>query len=355
MREANAELPARQREVLALRELEQLSYEQIGELVGLNSNAVAQLISRARIRLRDLVRGGALESIAASSPECERALPLLARIQDDQGGTGEELDWVRTHVASCETCRLSSAAMEEAGVSYRALGPIVPLAWLRHTTIARAAQLVGADWSQLAGSAPSAPPSSPPPRPPGAPGRRLLWPLLGSAVLCVIAVVALAGSIARERRVSPQRVTSVSSATGTAYPIGRSGAHATRLAHHRRVQAKARLAQGRGSALAAVAYGGRGLLPSVLLPASRPAPRRRSGQPWIQAPRPSSAGQAPERSAAPAPASTTPTATTPTATTPAPSPASGEASGGGSTSSTPAPETHTSTEGGRGCELAIAC
>jgi RNA polymerase sigma factor (sigma-70 family) len=152
VRAANARLPERQREVLALRECEQLSYEEIGEVLGLNANAVAQLISRARIRLRDLVSGGALESIAASSPECERALALLARIQDEQPEAAPELDWVRAHLGACETCRLSRAAMQEAGVSYRALGPIVVVAWLRHATIARASQLVGVDWSHVAES-----------------------------------------------------------------------------------------------------------------------------------------------------------------------------------------------------------
>ncbi len=151
VRAANARLPERQREVLALRELEQLSYDEIGAIVGLNANAVAQLISRARIKLRDLLSGGALESIASSSPHCERALALLARIQDEQLQGSEDRDWVHDHLSRCETCRVSRAAMQEAGVSYRALGPIVVVAWLRHATIAHAAQAVGADWSQLAG------------------------------------------------------------------------------------------------------------------------------------------------------------------------------------------------------------
>jgi RNA polymerase sigma factor (sigma-70 family) len=146
---ANAALPERQREVLALRELEGLSYEEIGELMGMSRNAVAQLISRARIKLGDLLRGGALESVSAGSPECERALPLLAALQDTQEDEEGPLAWAQAHLESCERCRVSRAAMEEAGVSYRALGPIVVPAWLLHATIAHAAEAVGADWSHL--------------------------------------------------------------------------------------------------------------------------------------------------------------------------------------------------------------
>ncbi len=162
VRAANAALPPRQREVLALREVELLSYDEIGEIMGLKRNAVAQLVSRARINLRDLLRGSALASMGASSADCTRALPLLAQLQDGEaaaGGDGTgEFDWLRAHLEGCDTCRLGREAMEEAGASYRALAPIVPLAWLRHATIARAAEYLGVDWSEMAGTAPAGSP-----------------------------------------------------------------------------------------------------------------------------------------------------------------------------------------------------
>src|ERR1700689_2952140 len=54
--------------------------------------------------------------------------------------------------------------MQEAGASYRAIGLLVPAVWLRHATIARAAEYVGADWSHVAGAAPGthAPGTNPP-------------------------------------------------------------------------------------------------------------------------------------------------------------------------------------------------
>ena len=54
---ANLSLPERQREVLALKELEDLSYDEIAEIMGMNRNSVAQLISRARINLRSALQG----------------------------------------------------------------------------------------------------------------------------------------------------------------------------------------------------------------------------------------------------------------------------------------------------------
>ena len=150
VREANGRLPERQREVLALRELEELSYDDIAELLDMNRNSVAQLISRARINLRDEMRRSALASVAAASPECERALPLIALRQDRQLADADDRAWLAEHLAGCETCRVAAEAIQEAGISYRAWLPILPAAWLWHVTAAKAAELVGADWSDIA-------------------------------------------------------------------------------------------------------------------------------------------------------------------------------------------------------------
>jgi RNA polymerase sigma factor (sigma-70 family) len=147
IRAANASLPPRQREVLALRELEELSYDEIAEIMEMNRNSVAQLISRARIGLRDALRGTALASIATSSADCERAVALLAATQDRQRGT--DRDWLEGHLHTCETCRLSREAMEEAGTSYRAWLPIAAAPALFRETVASAAEAVGADWSDV--------------------------------------------------------------------------------------------------------------------------------------------------------------------------------------------------------------
>ncbi|MBA3300999.1 MAG: sigma-70 family RNA polymerase sigma factor, partial [Thermoleophilaceae bacterium] len=148
IRAANERLPERQREVLVMRELEEMSYDEIAAVMDMNSNSVAQLISRARLKLRDEVRGTALASIAVSSPECERALPLIAMRHDRQLKDPADAEWLDAHITDCDTCRASREAMEEAGASYRMWAPITAFVWLRGDAIAHAAEYTGHPWSQ---------------------------------------------------------------------------------------------------------------------------------------------------------------------------------------------------------------
>ena len=148
IRAAHARLPARHREVLALRELDGRSYDEIGAIMGLKANAVAQLISRARLRLRAELRREALASVGAGgagSADCERALPLIARRDDGELADLDRRGWLARHLRACAGCRASEQAMQEAGVSYRAWAPLVPLATLRDAAVAHAAESLGFD------------------------------------------------------------------------------------------------------------------------------------------------------------------------------------------------------------------
>ena len=158
VRAANARLPRRHREVLALRELEGCSYDEIAEILGTNRNAVSQLIWRARVRLRDELRMGAVASVVAASEACERAQALLSRQHD---GELDELDraWLERHLDDCGACRTSKGVLLEVGASYRAWLPVAAIAGLRPDVLTRAGEIVGADWSGVAstGSASAAP------------------------------------------------------------------------------------------------------------------------------------------------------------------------------------------------------
>jgi RNA polymerase sigma-70 factor (ECF subfamily) len=376
VRAAHAQLSDRQREVLALRELEQLSYEEIGAVIELNENAVAQLISRARIRLRDLLRGGQLASIAAATPDCERALPLLARMQDAQPGGDEEREWLRAHMAACETCRLSEAAMHEAGLSYRALGPVVPLLWLRHTTIARAAELVHADWGELAAQTPApadrghsdagtAGTSGPAvPGDVGAAHGGRAGALKGALVahrrrrLALVAVLAaliaavLAASIRPDARI----------AAGKAAPraLGVAAVSQAAPAAHVRRAALRRLLGGSSAVPSAQIPAGASLAlaqpPLTHASAPRHPPRTRAAQPvpgTHAAPRAAAPGT--QTTPAPPPPAQAPPSSTPAGESP-PGAAGGSGSGTGTTGSgTGTTGSGTGTSTGGGCTLAIAC
>lgn len=125
IREAIVRLPERQGEALALRERQRLSYEEIAAIMGTGARSVAQLISRARINLYDELRGTVLASVAPPSPDCERALPLIAAREDEQieWSSGDAV-WLDAHLAGCDRCRLAVEQMRDADTSYRAGVPI---------------------------------------------------------------------------------------------------------------------------------------------------------------------------------------------------------------------------------------
>ena len=199
IRAANATLPARQREALALYELDQRSYDEIAEIMQMNRNSVAQLLSRARINLRNALRGEALTSIFHSTPECERALPLICASDDGQlDEASHDAVWLADHLTSCTTCPLRAEAMQEAGASYRAWTPIVAAPWLFRDTMARAAEAVGTDWDDvIARRCPREPSPSVSPADPGAePGGRWWRSRIKLAAAVVVAALLLSVGVA---------------------------------------------------------------------------------------------------------------------------------------------------------------
>ena len=149
VRDANAQLPPRHREVLALREVAGRSYEEIGATMGISENAAAQLILRARSKLREAMTAGAVASVVATTDECETAQMLLSRVQD--GEPVEEADriWLEEHLDECGSCKTANRMLLEVGASYRLWLPVGLLAAMRTDTLTRAGELVGADWSHV--------------------------------------------------------------------------------------------------------------------------------------------------------------------------------------------------------------
>lgn len=116
--QATARLPERQREVLALREALGLRYAEIAAVMGIDPAAVAPLVARARLRLREERRGASAAVGDCEDPE--RALRLLALRQDGESAGHDESDWLIEHIGACPVCAGAHAAMLEASLCYRA-------------------------------------------------------------------------------------------------------------------------------------------------------------------------------------------------------------------------------------------
>jgi len=149
VRTANARLAPRHREVLALREVAGRSYDEIGAILGISANAAAQLLWRARAKLRDELRLGAVSSVSASTEECERAQTLIGMREDGEALDPVDERWLDEHLDDCGSCRASRAMLLEVGASYRSWVPVAALVGLRETVIARAGEVMGADWAAI--------------------------------------------------------------------------------------------------------------------------------------------------------------------------------------------------------------
>lgn len=139
-REASDRLPETQRSVLAMREVAGLSYDEIAESLEMNSNAVAQLISRARLNFHKQLRAGAVV-IDPLDEAAQRAIELTVKRQDGKINS-DDLDWLNAHLAENEASRVNAEAIQESAVLYRAIGPVAVIASLRGVTMARASTIV---------------------------------------------------------------------------------------------------------------------------------------------------------------------------------------------------------------------
>ncbi len=150
VQEANGRLAPRHREVLALREVAGRSYDEVGEIMGISGNAAAQLIFRARGKLREALTAGAVASVVATTEDCEYAQLLLSRVQDGEAVDDDDREWLSEHLDECGSCQTANRMLLEAGASYRMWAPVALFAAMRTDTLTAAGSVVGADWSGVA-------------------------------------------------------------------------------------------------------------------------------------------------------------------------------------------------------------
>ena len=136
LREAFGGLPPSQSEVLVMRELEGLSYDQIAARMGITRASVESMLFRARQGLRD--EYGEI----ATGERCVRMRPVMARMAEGMGGLRDKRALAR-HVRGCQMCRRDAFAMGLAGSALEApaaglrgglsrVAALLPLPWLIH-------------------------------------------------------------------------------------------------------------------------------------------------------------------------------------------------------------------------------
>jgi RNA polymerase sigma factor (sigma-70 family) len=113
LRQAFGGLPDSQHKVLVLRELEGLSYEEIGRRMNLSAPAVESMLFRARRGLK-----GEYQDISTGE-RCRRMQTVIAQVSEGLGGIRERRTLVR-HVRECESCRREAAVMGIGGLAIAA-------------------------------------------------------------------------------------------------------------------------------------------------------------------------------------------------------------------------------------------
>ena len=121
------ELPETQRTALVLREIDDLSYEEIAQAMGTTLPSVKSLLVRARMQLAEAGEGRVL-----TCDEVRLALAEAAEgIRKVDGGT-------RQHVKKCERCQRYRAELRSSSVELRALaGPIGIFIAIKHFIAAK--------------------------------------------------------------------------------------------------------------------------------------------------------------------------------------------------------------------------
>jgi RNA polymerase sigma-70 factor (ECF subfamily) len=148
-REANDRLPETQRTALALREVSELSYDEIAVTMNMNTNAVSQLISRARLNFDKQLRAGAV-IVAPENEDDERAIQLTsARI--DGKIDPKELSWLEAHLQASLGSRLNAEAIQESAALYRVIAPAGSVAGLKAATLEQATRITDASPSEGGG------------------------------------------------------------------------------------------------------------------------------------------------------------------------------------------------------------
>ena len=132
-------LPDDQRIALTLREYQDLSYDEIGDLLGLNRAATTALLYRARCAFRRAYQG----LLARSAPiGCPELVPLISAMLDEELDASTWRD-VEQHVSGCRRCRFELRQLRSARRLHATIPLLAPPAGWSWASTLEAARTVG--------------------------------------------------------------------------------------------------------------------------------------------------------------------------------------------------------------------
>ena len=121
LRVAAGHLPEDQLEAMALRDVAGLSHAGVASVLGVDQSAALALLIRARLGLRQALRGEGL--LLTECPEHDRALRTINLRIDSEPVPEADDDWLVEHLGHCEGCRQAHATVLEAAACYRGWPP----------------------------------------------------------------------------------------------------------------------------------------------------------------------------------------------------------------------------------------
>lgn len=124
VRRAARGLNEKQRAALILRELQELDYDQMSDVLESNRNAVGALLSRARLKFREELRMAQVSTDQCPSG-CEEVIAMLSPYIDGEL-TAAANEKVEAHLEDCTFCLAALEEMKEASRSFRMFLPVVP-------------------------------------------------------------------------------------------------------------------------------------------------------------------------------------------------------------------------------------
>lgn len=134
VRRALERLSARNKEVLVLREVHGLSYDEIADVLGTTQPYVKTLLARSRAQFQDVY--GVQLLIEEPTEDCPEVAALLHTLHDGESLQGRER-FVREHLDSCEACQRRRKWLVTQSSVLSMFVPVLPPAGLAERILVR--------------------------------------------------------------------------------------------------------------------------------------------------------------------------------------------------------------------------